>query len=288
MTNERKKLGRGLDFLLSRNDPRKADSLVYLPVDKLYRNPGQPRTNFDEQSLRELRDSISENGLLQPLVVRPSAEGYEVIAGERRLRACKMLAMQTVPCVIREAAPGKALELALVENLQREDLNAMDRARAYDKLVKKFNMPQAEVAQRIGKSRAAVTNTLRLLQLPRKIQNALAEGRITEGHARAILALEDEDARIKMLERILKENLSVREVEGAGNGAGGGRAVFKYERKPKPSYIVALEERLQKVLGTKVSIKHARSGKGSIIIRYYSNDELTGLAEKIEELVEHG
>lgn len=243
-------------------------------------NPHQPRLHFDEAKLEELADSIKEHGILQPLVVTKTDVGYELIAGERRFQAAKRLGLATVPVVVRDATEQQKLELAIIENIQRHNLNPIEEAKAYLRLVDEFNLPQEKVAEKMGKSRSGVANTLRLLHLPVEIQRAVAEGKISEGHAKALLSIENPEKLRAVFDLIIKDELTVRETEVQ---------VRSMSVKPHVRSTItlnpALLERtahLTEVLGTKVKI--APSGKGGkVIIEYYAPEDLDGLLKRLEE-----
>lgn len=209
----RRGLGRGLSALIATGDSVGGLRFEEIPTSAVQANVHQPRRNFPEGGIRELAASIQEVGILQPLVVRATEEGFELIAGERRLRAAKEAGLDRVPVLIREAHEGESMELALVENLQREDLNPLETAAAYQALMESFGLSRDQLASRLGKSRAAVTNTLRLMQLPESVRDMLSQGLLSEGHARALLALQDEDQMLKMAQRIESQRMSVRKLE---------------------------------------------------------------------------
>jgi len=272
-------LGRGLDSLIPRKNfsvkaiEEKSD-ILEIPINLIRANPYQPRNNFDEQSLEDLANSIKEHGILQPLVVNKIADDvYELIAGERRLRAAQKAGLNKVPVVIRLITASKKLELSLIENIQRKDLNPLERARAYQKLIDEFNLTQEEIAKKMGKARATVANTLRLLNLPISIQRAIEEERITEAHAKVLLTLESPEAQEAMLRRILGVGLTVREAE---------QLVISKRKKPRAIdyFVKSQEEKLQEILGTKVIIKK-RGKKGKIIIEFYSEEDLANLIKKL-------
>jgi ParB family chromosome partitioning protein len=253
-----------------------------LPVDQITPNPYQPRTVWNEQGLNELADSIRSNGILQPIIVRPAGGKYEIIAGERRLRAAKIAGLSVVPVITRQATDQQMLELALVENIHRADLNPIERAAAYQAYISAFNINQTEAAQRLGEDRSVVANFLRILELPQEIKDMLIDGSLSMGHARAILALPTDQLRKTLANKSMAGRLSVREVE---------RFVHRYlsdnqktntEKKQKAAHIIDLENRLQQILGTKVRIEGGRrTHKGRIVIEYYSLDDFERLTEKI-------
>jgi ParB family chromosome partitioning protein len=256
------------------------NSLQEVAISSIVPNPQQPRTHFDEAKLQELADSIKEHGILQPLVVTKKGDQYELIAGERRFQAAKRIGLATVPVVIRDATEQQKLELAIIENIQRHNLNPIEEAKAYLRLVDEFNLPQEQVAEKMGKSRSGVANTLRLLHLPVEIQRAVAEGKISEGHAKALLAIENSEKLRAVFELIMKDELTVRETE---------LQVRSMSVKPHIRSAIMLNpallertEHLTQVLGTKVKI--APSGKGGkVIIEYYAPEDLEGLLRRLEE-----
>lgn len=249
-------------------------------------NSGQPRKNFDEESIKELADSIRQYGILQPLLVRKKDSHYEIIAGERRWRAAKIAGLTEVPVIIREYDHQQSMEVALIENVQRADLNPIEEAQAYRKLIREFGLTQEEIASRVSKNRATITNTMRLLKLDERVQEMLADGRLTNGHARALLGLEDTEKQYQAALRIVRDNLSVRDVEKLV------KAMNKPERKkaekekgPDVDLIYRqIEDRLKSIMGTKVIINRKDKNKGRIEIEYYSEEELERLIEMMEAL----
>lgn len=284
------KLTRGLASLLARTGAGPSTGgtpagsrYMEVPVGQVRANAYQPRREFDEAGLGKLAASLKESGLLQPVVVRHSdGGGYELIAGERRLRAARLAGFETIPAIVRDVSEDEMLELALVENVQRDDLNAVELARAYRLMVTKFGLKQEELASRLSVSRPAVANTLRLLELPESIQEMVASGKITAGHARAILAAGGEEKRIALAREILEKGLSVREAEArAGNSdpvtPKGGAA---RKRKGSPAHIRRLESKLEERLGTRVRIIEGKR-KGKIVIEFSSNDDFERILEVI-------
>jgi ParB family chromosome partitioning protein len=276
----RRALGKGLVQLLG----EQADSgAVEVPVDSLVPNQRQPRTTFDEQALDDLAASIKEHGLLQPILVRPIAEGkYEVIAGERRLRASKKAGLKSVPVIVRAAGAQTSLELALIENLQREDIGPLEAARAYRLLADEFGLKQEEIAVRVGKARATVANALRLLKLPEEVREGLESGAISEGHARAILGVEGTSAQVALYRRVVAKGLNVRETERQAQPD-----TRKRERKPRTVRPVAedadrlaLEEALSVHFGSPARIERSDTG-GRLILEYYSDDDLQRILDVI-------
>lgn len=275
-------LGRGLEALIpGSDDAPSAGDLTFISVDKIKPNPRQPRRNFNLEELSELTASVLEHGILQPLIISPGKmEGeYILIAGERRLQASRLAGLKNVPVVIRETTDMEKLELALIENVQRADLNALEQAEAYHQLADEFNLSQEAIAQKVGKSRVAVSNTLRLLKLPDIVKNALIEGRISEGHARALLALTTPESQTALLKTILAQELSVRQTEELVRKYGGERRTHNSKAKHSPE-VADLEERLRASLGTKVSMRAGKRG-GSLTIYYYSAEELDLLLGKL-------
>lgn len=271
-------LGRGLDALIpvgqSGFQTGSKVHVVEIEVDLIVPNHHQPRKEMDEEDLRQLGESIREHGIIQPLIVLPinDENKYELIAGERRLRAAKLVDLKTVPVIIRKASDQQKLELALIENLQRADLEPLDTARAYQQLADLFNLSHEEIATRVGKSRTAITNTIRLLKLPEIVQKALSDKKISEGHARALLSLNSVSAQVAVLETILKLDYSVRQTEELVRKFGGERPSRPVSSIPDPE-VSALEERLRSRLGMRVNLDH-HGEKGKITIHYYSNEEL--------------
>ncbi|MGE0059226.1 MAG: ParB/RepB/Spo0J family partition protein [Dehalococcoidia bacterium] len=289
MNNRRIGLGRGLDALFpSSSTPANLDPAVQeVDVDLIGPNPHQPRTVFDPDALTELAESIKEHGVIQPLIVtRPadrSGAPYHLIAGERRLLASRQAGLKKVPVIVKEASPQALLELALVENLQRQDLGPLEEAFAFKRLADEFMMTQESIATRVGRSRSSVTNSLRLLSLPPEIQNSLARNEITAGHARALLGIEDRDEQIRTWRRIVEGNLTVRDAEqlarDAGNQAPPPLAPTPMPRR-RSAEVASLEEHLRSSLGTKVDLKKGRKG-GTITIHFFSDEELNSILDHI-------
>jgi ParB family chromosome partitioning protein len=279
---KRQALGRGLSALLSEDFQEVRDQLMELDVDSLSPNNRQPRSHFDEAALADLARSIQANGILQPIVARRDGQRYEIVAGERRWRAAKSLGLKKIPAVVREFPPQKMLEAALVENLQRENLNAMEEARAYEWLIQDFGLSQEEVATRVGKDRSTITNMLRLLKLPPEVQALVVDGKLGPGHARALLSVGAADKMKELAERVTREGLSVRQVEEMVRvPAPGERAAPATAEKAKVAKDVhdrAAERKLEQRLGTRVVIRRARRG-GRIEVAFYSEEELQRLFE---------
>jgi|WetSurMetagenome_2_1015567.scaffolds.fasta_scaffold40308_3 ParB family transcriptional regulator, chromosome partitioning protein len=276
--NAKNALGRGLDALLSTpgSEPRR---VLEVEIHRLKPNPRQPRARFEAETLEDLAQSIKSNGILQPILVRPSDGKYEIIAGERRWRAAQRAGLQRVPVLVREAADAQVLELALVENIQREDLNPVEEAHAYRVLIEDLNLSQEEVARRVGKERATVANTLRLLHLSQLALAALEAGQITTGHAKAILSHKKHEEQDELLEAILKRGLSVREAE-AFRRRGARRTKH---RKPVDADTAAAAERLAMEIGVPVEIRRKGRG-GEVALRFKDEEELQRLFEKLYDL----
>ena len=272
-------LGRGLESLFNEN-ATDTDGAVRLNINDIEPNRGQPRKDFDETALSELADSIAQHGLIQPIVVKPTAQGrYSIIAGERRWRACRMAGLNEVPVIIKDADDQTLMEIALIENLQREDLNAVEEALGYRSLIDSFGLTQDEVAKKMGKSRSAVTNALRLLALNDAELEALRRGTITAGHARALLSCDDEEARAKML-LAAADGASVRELERLAAAAKKKPAAKKAETK-KPTFYSEVELSLKDSLHRKVKITPAGNGKGTITLEFFNDAELSEFAKKL-------
>jgi len=270
-------LGRGLGALI----PRAAVGLRDIPVDSILPNPLQPRTHFDEQELEDLAQSIREHGLLQPVLVSQRRDGtFQLITGERRWRAAQLAGMPSVPAMVKEATPQASLEMALVENIQRRDLNPLEEAHAFRQLIDEHGLTQEKLGQRIGKSRVAVTNTLRLLQLPEPVHEALASGSITEGHARAILMANGETQRLLLLERVLAGHLSVRDTEALAREMNAPSARTHAAEAVTDPDVERLEDAFRQALGTRVRLLKGRRG-GRLVIHFFSDDELQGIYEAI-------
>jgi ParB family chromosome partitioning protein len=248
------------------------NEVTELAIEMITPNPGQPRTDIDEEGIAELADSITKVGVLQPIIVRPLGEGYQIIAGERRWRASRVAGLERVPVRVLPTSETEALEIALIENLQREDLNAIEEARGYRKLLTEYQMTQSELADKVSKSRSAITNSLRLLDLPDEVQDLLYAGKLTAGHARALLALPDEAKRIQLAERVVSEGFSVREVENLTRLIAAGQAE-REPRPPTPKSFKIVARKLRGYLGTNVRIKQAKD-KGKIEIYFHGEDDL--------------
>ena len=257
-----------------------------LKISEIEPNRDQPRKAFDEEQLEELADSIRKYGVLQPLLVQKKGESYEIIAGERRWRAAKLAGLKMIPAVIREYSPQQAMEIALIENVQREDLNPIEEAQAYQRLMQEFSLKQEEIAERVSKNRTTITNCMRLLNLAPEVQQMLVEGRIASGHARALLAVADPYQQLELAKKVELERMSVREVEKAVKLLGKEKKEKKKSQVDEAVELVFqdMENRMKTVMGTKVNISRKDKSKGKIEIEYYSEAELERLVELIESI----
>ncbi len=284
-------LGKGLGALIpstatDHGGAATAPGLQELPVAAIRPNPYQPRDRFDEEGIGALADSIREVGLLQPVLVRPAGDGYELVAGERRWRAAHRAGLQMIPAIVRQTEDRRALQAALVENLQRDDLNPLEEAAAYQQMIEDFSMTHEQVATTIGKSRAAVSNTLRLLQLPPSIQRALREDRLSMGHARALLGTPDRAFQEALARRAIKEDLSVRAVEEAVRARSDTSEPEAAERAParmRPPGLLQLEELLGDHLETRVRIKLGAGGKGTLSVEFAGLDDLERIYKRMTD-----
>ncbi|HCK66213.1 MAG TPA: stage 0 sporulation protein J [Anaerolineae bacterium] len=282
---QRKGLGKGLDALIPGGKTASVSSgsgsgVQHAPVESIKRNPRQPRLTFKDDELNELAASIKEHGVIQPLIVMSNGDGtYILIAGERRLQASQRAGLKTVPVIPRQANNQELLELALIENVQRADLNPMEEAEAYRHLADDFGLSHEMIAKRVGKSRVAVTNTIRLMNLADAVKQALVDGKITEGHARALLMLSTQKAQTSALQTIVNLSLSVRQAEELMRKLTGLKPI-KAKKPFRNANVTDVEKRLQKSLGTKVALKHGKKG-GTVTIYYYSDEELDALLDKL-------
>lgn len=276
----RRALGRGLDALIGAGEAT-PPGLREVEIERIEPNPNQPRQRFDRKALDELAASIREHGIVQPLVVSSAGDDrYRLIVGERRWRAAQIAGLQRLPVVVKDAADRNTLELALVENVQRADLNPLEEAAAYQRLIQDFGLSQTDVARQMGRSRVAISNTLRLLALPQTLKTAVVEERITEGHARALLALPNEQMQIAALERVERHELTVRQTEELVR-----RLLGQVEGRPRRDRVrspdvEAIEDELRRALGAKVSLRQSKRG-GRIVIEYTSDEELNGLYQRL-------
>jgi ParB family chromosome partitioning protein len=279
---QKKGLGKGLSALIPTAEvPEPSSSQFQVSIDKVSANPFQPRRLFDSEKIDELAESIREKGVIQPILVRRRADGYELIAGERRLRAAARAGLDEVPVVVKNASDAEALELALVENIQREDLNPIEEAHAYRRLQDEFSLSQEEIAQRVGKSRPAVANSLRLLLLPEEAQHLITQGKLAAGQARALLALEREASILAAMREVITKALSTRETERLVARLRSGKRRRRDGLATDPD-LQNLIEGIQRWLGTKVRLMHrAKAGKGKIEIEYYSAQDLERIVQKM-------
>ena len=282
MNKDKSSLGTGLDSLLGDRPKPEGVSVTQIPLDDLTPGQYQPRTKMYKATLEELSQSIKEQGILQPLVVRSLASGrFEIVVGERRWRAAQLAGINSVPAIIRDWNNEETAKIALIENLQREDLNALDQARGLLRLQREFNLSQEELGASVGKSRSTITNLLRLLSLSSEVQELLQEGKIEMGHARALLTLNEND-QIDCAMRVVSESLSVRECEVIAGKFSGNKKNQSKTQSTKDPNTVSLEKELTEVLGSTVEIKHNKKGKGRMIISYKSLEVLQGIIEKIK------
>lgn len=296
MAVKRNGLGKGLDSLIptkAENNIKKEKSVsaeekkaenygeINVKINLVEPNREQPRKDFDEDALLELADSIKQFGILQPLLVQKKKDYYEIIAGERRWRAAKLAGMKEVPVLIKNYTDQEIVEISLIENIQRENLNPIEEAMAYKRLLEEFNLKQDEVAERVSKSRTAVTNSMRLLKLSDRVQQMIVDDMINTGHARALLAIDDEEQQYNLANKIFDEKLSVRETEKLVKSLKNPKKQVKKEKIEHTFVYENLEERMKNVIGTKVSVNPKANGKGKIEIEYYSEEEL----ERIYDLI---
>lgn len=279
-SNIKRGLGKGLGALIETEDTNNS-GVIEVKLNDIEPNVSQPRKYFDDEKLAQLAESIKQHGVVQPLIVARSGSTYRIVAGERRWRAARLAGLQTVPVIVRDFSDRKIMEVALIENIQREDLNPIEEAEAYNKLIDEYGMTQEEISSTVGKSRSAVANSLRLLSLQEKLKELIISGEITSGHARALLAIGDKTMQMKAAEDIMKRGLSVRETEALVKKLTT-RKVSKKQKEDNVE-IKAIEDRLREIFGTKVQILNNKK-KGKILIEYYSVDELDRIITMIEGL----
>ncbi len=281
---ERKALGKGLSALIPEKTVEEAvhkEEIVYVQSEQIKPNPFQPREDFNQQSIEELAQSIKEKGVIQPLLVRRRGDNYELIAGERRLRAANSLGLKEIPIIVRNVTDQDSLELALIENIQREDLNPIEEAHAYQHLLDKFNVTQEKISEVLGKARVTITNTLRLLKLPHEIQEEMKKGRISFAHGRALLEIEDANHQRRLAQDIIAKGLSVRELESLIKTSRPKNFKRKIGTGSREPIVAILEEQLQHALATKVRISK-RKKRGHINIEFYSQEDLERIANVIK------
>lgn len=294
-----KGLGKGLDVLIPEDSSRKVAARpkretvvekvvkkeeVMVKTSEIEPNREQPRKNFEEDTLLELAESIKQFGIIQPLIVQKKSDYYEIIAGERRWRAAKLAGLKEVPVIIKNYTDQEIVEISLIENIQRENLNPIEEAMAYKRLLSEFHLKQDEVAERVSKSRTAVTNSMRLLKLDERVQQMVIDDMISCGHARALLAVDDKDTQYTLAGRIFDEKLSVRDVEKLVRNLQEEEPKKKAEERDDSFIYRDIEEKMKVILGTKVNVTHKKNHKGKIEIEYYSNEELERLIELFETL----
>lgn len=297
MVAKRSGLGKGLDSLIPAQSSKKVASKgqasveteikkeeIMLKITEVEPNRDQPRKHFDEDALLELSESIKQFGIIQPIIVQKRKDYYEIIAGERRWRAAKMAGVKEVPVIVKDYTDQEIVEISLIENIQRENLNPIEEAKAYKRLLDEFDLKQDEVAERVSKSRTAVTNSMRLLRLDERVQQMVIDDMISSGHARALLAIEDKDMQVKIATKVFDEKLSVREIEKLVKNIGKEK-IEKKKQEIKNSFIYQdIEEKIKGILGTKVYVNHKSNNKGKIEIEYYSNDELERILNLFESI----
>lgn len=280
-----KRLGKGLDALITSLHIDENDKVIQIPLAQLRPNPYQPRKFFNENGIKELADSIKEHGVIQPIIVRKVLKGFEIIAGERRFRASQQCGLATIPAVERNFSDQQVMEIALIENVQREDLNAMEIAVAYQSIIDQFSMTQEELSTKVGKSRSHIANFLRLLQLPENIKQYVSRGTLSMGHARAIVGVKDDKVKKELAENTISQQWSVRELEEAikklEEMSGQEKEKTKPMDKKKDPYIHQAEDHLRELFRTTVKIKH-QNDRGKIELLYYSKDDLDRLLEMLE------
>lgn len=288
-------LGRGLDALfenVSIEEPEKKSrskakeepsegGVLYVDINDIKPNANQPRKNFDEGKLEELADSIKQHGIIQPIVLRKAAKGYEIVAGERRYRASRKAGLKKVPCVVRDLTDEQNMLIAIIENMQREDLNPIEEAEGLNQMIQTYGLTQDQVSKSVGKSRPYISNAIRLLKLPEAIQIMTKDGMLSAGHSRAIAGIEDKELQVKVAEKAVTDGMSVRELEKYISNLGSEKE--KKPAKPKNADLVRVEEELKEALGTKVSISKSPK-KGKIQIEYYSREELERLIELLKNV----
>ena len=280
---ERKALGKGIGALIPEKQGIEAEEgVTYLSLDRIKPSPLQPRENFNSQQLEELTQSIKEKGVIQPIIVRRQGDFFEIIAGERRFRAANLLSLKEIPVIIREAEDKDALELSLIENIQRQDLNPIEEAYAYQYLIEKFQVGHEQLSEILGKARVSITNTLRILKLPQEIQDMIKNGELTFAHGRALLEVEDTNQQRRLAKDVLVKHLSVRELENLIKHLRPRSVKPAANTKLQEPYLAVLEEELQRALGTKVKI-FKRKKRGHIFVEFYSQEDLVRIVDRIRQ-----
>lgn len=282
----KKALGKGLGALISTANEETSTGVVELRINEIEPNAGQPRKKFDDEKLLQLSDSIKQHGIVQPIIVRREDNIYKIVAGERRWRAARLAGLSSVPVIIKDVNNKQVMEMALIENIQREDLNPIEEAEAYEKLLNEYDMTQEELSKTIGKNRSTIANMIRLLSLCDKIKEYVISGEISSGHARALLSISDKEVQEKLCNEIIEKNLSVRETESLVKRFS---EVKKEEKKSskQDENLVRIEDDLKKILGTKVKLIN-NNKKGKILIEYYSNEELDRILEMFKNMENKG
>jgi len=275
---ERKALGKGIGALIPEKAMERQDKIIYVQTECIKPSPFQPREDFDDQGLEELTQSIKEKGVIQPILVRRKGEEFELIAGERRLRASKLLHLKEIPVLVKEVEDRDSLEIALIENIQRQGLNSIEEAHAYQYLLEKFNVTQEKISDVLGKSRVTIANTLRLLKLPKEIQDEIKKGRLSFAHGRALLELDDANLQRRLAQDIISQGLSVSALEGLIKKRRLRPAKRRMGQAMRDAKLVILEEKLQHVLATKVRITK-RQKRGHILIEFYSEEDLNRITD---------
>lgn len=274
LMNRKMSLGKGLGALIPESETDETQSISKISIHLIKAREDQPRKNFDEEKIMQLSESIKMYGIIQPLVLKKDNEEYTIIAGERRFRAAKIAGISEIPAVIMDLSDKDTLEVSLIENIQREDLNPIEEARAYKRLISEFDLTQEELSIRVGKSRTAVTNSLRLLGLDERVQQYLIDGVITEGHGRTLLGITDNEMQYKISQKIIDESLSVRETERLIKNLSNAKNTVDKKQSNESPYYNEIKLKLQDLLGTKVNINQKKNNKGKIEIEYYSADDL--------------
>lgn len=284
MAVKKRGLGKGLSALISDDllvdESNEKETVEYIDINLISPNKNQPRKNMDKEALKELADSIKVHGLIQPIIIRKVGSKHELIAGERRWRACKMAGLKEIPCIIKDIDDKVSAKYALIENIQREDLNPIEEAVAYKKLMEDYDLTQEEVAKEVGKSRSYIANTVRLLNLHEKIIEYISKGQLTAGHGKALLSIKDKEKQLLAAEEIIKNNLNVRQAEDITNK----KTKKKEKDSKKEPYVVEVEENLMRILGTKVNLVQGKK-KGKIEIEYYGNEDLERIIEILRGVV---
>lgn len=280
MASKKSALGKGLEALIPDIDiSGQEDGVKEIDINEIEPNSGQPRKKFDEEKMQQLAASIKEHGVVQPVLVTKEGSFYKLVAGERRWRAARIAGLKTIPAVIKEFTPSEIMEISLIENIQREDLNPIEEADAYKRLIEEFGLTQEKISERVGKSRSAVANILRLLNLDERVKDYLMDGVLSEGHARALITINDSQTQFDTAKKIIDDNLNVRQTERLVKSVLLGKIREKSVKKSEP-FINEAQEKLKNILGTKVNIVHGRK-KGKIEIEYYSYDDLERIIDML-------